>query len=76
MFNMWILAKYAVILRAVGMNWSLLVMERWWGALGASENHVAPTFKKYAPPSIQNYTAPLPYSDGFYFVGLRNLRPV
>ncbi len=48
MFNMRILAKYAVILRVVGM---LLMMERWSTALGVSENHDAPTFKKSAPPS-------------------------
>ncbi len=51
MFNMQILAKYAVILRVVGM---LLVMEQWWTALGTSENHDAPTFKKSAPPSSKN----------------------
>ncbi len=56
MFNMRILAKYAVILRAVGI---VLVMERWWTALGASENHNAPTFKKSAPPSSKNHTTPL-----------------
>ncbi len=42
------------------LAWIVLVMERWWSALGASENHDAPTFNKSAPLSIQNYTAPLP----------------
>ncbi len=45
-------------------------MERWWSALGASENHDAATFKKSAPSSSKNHTAllraPLTYSDGFY----------
>ncbi len=41
------------------LAWIVLVMERWWSALGASENHDALTFKKSAPPSIQNHTAPL-----------------
>ncbi len=53
MFNMWILAKYAVILRVVGMNCT---------RDGASENHDAPTFKKSTPRSSQNHTASLTYS--------------
>ncbi len=32
-------------------------MEQWWSALGASENHNVPTFKKSAPHYIQNHTA-------------------
>ncbi len=55
MFNMWILAKYAVILQAVGMNCT-----RDGALLERVKNHDAPTFKISAPPSIQNYTAPLP----------------
>ncbi len=46
------------------LAWIVLVMERWWSALGASENHDAPTFKKSAPRSSQNHTALLTYSDG------------
>ncbi len=53
------------------------MMERWWSALGANENHDAPTFKKSAPPSIQNYTAPLrSHTLMGSFVGSRNSRPV
>ncbi len=35
------------------LAWIVLVMERWWSALGASENHDAPTFKISAPRSFK-----------------------
>ncbi len=41
------------------LAWIVLVMERWWSALGTSENHDAPTFKISAPPSSPNHTTPL-----------------
>ncbi len=59
MLNTWILSKYAVIAYYGAVA---LVMERWWSALGPDENHNAPTFKKSAPCSIQNRSAPLPLS--------------
>ncbi len=41
------------------LAWIVLVMKRWWNALGASENLYAPNLLKSASPSIQNDTAPL-----------------
>ncbi len=48
---MYILAKYAVTLRVVGMNCTW-----WWSALGASENHGVQTFKKYIQITLLHST--------------------
>ncbi len=41
------------------LAWIVPEMELWWSALGTSENHDAQTFKKSAPRSSPNHTAPL-----------------
>ncbi len=56
MFNTWILSKYAVILRAIGLE-----LYSWWSSGGALLERVktttVPTCKKSTPHSIQNHTA-------------------
>ncbi len=48
-------------------RWHELYLWWWWSALGESENHNSPSFKKSAPRSSKNHTAPLraplTYSD-------------